>query len=144
MGFEPTYDGFANHCLTAWLPHRRGARTCHAVWGRSSGERGAPPGSRRVASRRGTPRPPPEPEARAPDSDDGTTRRCAPAHAAPSALGHPNVTSTWTRVPAGAIGTTVPSIRRPSTSSAVTPLQTPRGFRTRMMYSAPRKTLLAV
>jgi hypothetical protein len=23
MGFEPTYDGFANHCLTAWLPHRR-------------------------------------------------------------------------------------------------------------------------
>lgn len=21
MGFEPTYDGFANHCLTAWLPH---------------------------------------------------------------------------------------------------------------------------
>ncbi len=22
MGFEPTYDGFANHCLTAWLPHR--------------------------------------------------------------------------------------------------------------------------
>lgn len=22
MGFEPTYDGFANHCLAAWLPHR--------------------------------------------------------------------------------------------------------------------------
>ena len=22
MGFEPTYDGFANRCLTAWLPRR--------------------------------------------------------------------------------------------------------------------------
>src|SRR5579883_417545 len=22
MGFEPTYDGFANRCLTTWLPHR--------------------------------------------------------------------------------------------------------------------------
>jgi hypothetical protein len=21
-GFEPAYDGFANRCLTAWLPHR--------------------------------------------------------------------------------------------------------------------------
>ncbi len=30
MGFEPTYNGFANHCLTTWLPrpkellHHRG------------------------------------------------------------------------------------------------------------------------
>lgn len=23
MGFEPTYVGFANRCLTAWLPHHR-------------------------------------------------------------------------------------------------------------------------
>ena len=22
MGFEPTYNGFANRCLTTWLPHR--------------------------------------------------------------------------------------------------------------------------
>jgi hypothetical protein len=22
-GFEPAYNGFANRCLTAWLPHRR-------------------------------------------------------------------------------------------------------------------------
>jgi hypothetical protein len=22
MGFEPTYDGFANRCLTIWLPRR--------------------------------------------------------------------------------------------------------------------------
>jgi hypothetical protein len=22
MGFEPTYVGFANRCLTTWLPHR--------------------------------------------------------------------------------------------------------------------------
>ena len=22
MGFEPTYDGFANRCLTTWLPRR--------------------------------------------------------------------------------------------------------------------------
>jgi hypothetical protein len=22
MGFEPTYDGFANRCLTTWLPRQ--------------------------------------------------------------------------------------------------------------------------
>ena len=25
MGFEPTYDGFANRCLTTWLPRHEGA-----------------------------------------------------------------------------------------------------------------------
>ncbi len=32
MGFEPTYDGFANRCLTTWLPHHlpfRGRPTWH-------------------------------------------------------------------------------------------------------------------
>ena|SRR5277367_5308089 len=34
MGFEPTYVGFANRCLTTWLPHQtlvpvRGPPTCH-------------------------------------------------------------------------------------------------------------------
>jgi hypothetical protein len=51
MGFEPTYDGFANHCLTAWLPHHR---LCFAA---PSGEPGTPltgsarkmtPGLRRI------------------------------------------------------------------------------------------------
>ncbi len=23
MGFEPTYEGFANLCLTTWLPHQK-------------------------------------------------------------------------------------------------------------------------
>lgn len=23
MGFEPTYNGFANRCLTTWLPRRK-------------------------------------------------------------------------------------------------------------------------
>jgi hypothetical protein len=37
MGFEPTYDGFANHCLTAWLPHRGSSpRILHGVRDRSS------------------------------------------------------------------------------------------------------------
>ena len=30
MGFEPTYDGFANHCLTTWLPHHGVDDSLHA------------------------------------------------------------------------------------------------------------------
>jgi hypothetical protein len=26
MGFEPTFDGFANRCLTTWLPRRNRLR----------------------------------------------------------------------------------------------------------------------
>jgi hypothetical protein len=29
MGFEPTYDGFANRCLTTWLPRRKARRLPH-------------------------------------------------------------------------------------------------------------------
>jgi hypothetical protein len=28
MGFEPTYDGFANRCLTTWLPRPNRDRCC--------------------------------------------------------------------------------------------------------------------
>lgn len=49
MGFEPTYDGFANHCLAAWLPHRdvsetlaqRARRSCHDALVRSTPRGGA-------------------------------------------------------------------------------------------------------
>ena len=42
MGFEPTCDGFANHCLTTWLPRRtscsasllRRSRSEQALFGR--------------------------------------------------------------------------------------------------------------
>ena len=41
IGFEPTYNGFANRCLTTWLPHRDfspalpgpGSRSVHPVQG---------------------------------------------------------------------------------------------------------------
>lgn len=45
MGFEPTCDGFANHCLTAWLPHRVFVLRGVAAWGdpfRNSFFRGGP------------------------------------------------------------------------------------------------------
>ena len=36
-GFEPAYNGFANRCLTAWLPHHAWKRggPCHELWARS-------------------------------------------------------------------------------------------------------------
>jgi hypothetical protein len=33
IGFEPTYDGFANRCLTTWLP-RRSKETSTETWSR--------------------------------------------------------------------------------------------------------------
>jgi len=47
MGFEPTYDGFANRCLTTWLPHQpalSGRATCHNWrFSQSRPRRPAPP-----------------------------------------------------------------------------------------------------
>ena len=50
MGFEPTYDGFANRCLTTWLPRHperspRGSRSARATEARR-----ASPARRRAAT----------------------------------------------------------------------------------------------
>ena len=73
MGFEPTCDGFANRCLTAWLPHQHS----------SPGSRrrvpalridGAQPRAARLTSRSRAKRKPPRDQERSWTSRGGVTR----------------------------------------------------------------------
>ncbi len=49
MGFEPTYEGFANLCLTTWLPRRRKGQNVYPLARATASHRAGPPQTRDAA-----------------------------------------------------------------------------------------------